>query len=75
MGSHYKMKINYKEPTIIDKLEEAIQQARSDNKTIETIELNDAELKEFCEIGGYAFSKQCGYTYKHLRLKYDWNRE
>ena len=68
------MKIQYKEPTIIDKLDEALDLAREQNRPIEKIELNKAELEEFCELGGFAYSEMCGYTYKHVRLSYDWGR-
>ena len=67
------MKIVYKEPSIIDKINDAISHAKYNNKEIDCIELSATELSEYCELSGYAFSKNCGYTYKHYRIKYDWS--
>jgi hypothetical protein len=66
------MKIEYKSPSIIDRIEEAIEQSKKDNKRIECIRLSAPELFEFCEVSGYAFTKESGYTYKHYKVAYDW---
>ena len=63
------MKIEYKKPNIIDRIDEAIAQAKL---PIECIRLSAPELSEFCEAKGMAFSKECEYTYKEYRVAYDW---
>ena len=65
------MKIEYSEPTVVDRIEEAIEQARAEGQRIKTIRLTAPELEEFCDIGGKAFNKQCVYTYKDLRVEFD----
>ena len=65
------MKIKYQEPTIVDRLEAAIEQARAEGRRIERFELTEPELTEFCQLGNLAYSKGCGYTYKHLKISYD----
>ena len=65
------MKIEYTEPTVVDRIEEAIAQAKKENKQIDCIRLSAPELAEFCEIGGQAFSKGCRYTYKDYSVAYD----
>jgi hypothetical protein len=66
------MKIVYKKPSILAKLDEAIELAIREKKQIQSIELTATELSEFCEASGYAFAKGCGYTYKHVPITYDW---
>lgn len=66
------MRIEYKPPSIIDKLDAAITEAQTNNQRIDNIRLSAQELKEFCDITGMAYSKQCRYTYKHLIIAYDW---
>ena len=63
------MKIEYLEPTIFNRIDEAIAQA---TKPIKAIRLSAPELAEFCELKGMAFSKECEYTYKQYRVAYDW---
>lgn len=67
------MKIEYAEPTVVDRIEEAIEQAKAVGQRIKTIRLTAPELEEFCDIGEKAFNKQCVYTYKDYRVAYDWD--
>ena len=66
------MRVEYKTPNIIDKLDAAIKEARAEGKRIDNIRLSTAELAEFCDITGMAYAKQCHYTYKHIVIAYDW---
>ncbi len=66
------MKIDYKEPTVIDRIDQAIARALENQQTIDTIRLSATELEEFCQAEGKAFSKECGYRYKGFRVAYDW---
>lgn len=66
------LRIIHKKPTIIELLDEVIKQSI---KPIESIKLDESELRQFCDITGYAFSKQCGYTYKHYKITYDWESQ
>jgi hypothetical protein len=64
------LRINYKKPTILDELDEAIKRSIESGKSIESIELTGPELSKFCDALGYAFSKGCGYDYKNVRISY-----
>ena len=64
------MKVVYREPTIIDKINDVISHAKYNDKDIDCIELTEPELLEFCSYAGTAFSKGCGYTYKHYKIRY-----
>ena len=66
------MRVEYAEPTVIDRIEEAIAQARVTDQRIGSIRLTEAELEEFCELSDRAVNKNCVYTYKHVRVAYDW---
>ena len=66
------MKIDYKEPTVIDRIDQAIARAVENQQTIDTIRLTAQELEEFCQAEGKAFSKEYGYRYKGFRVAYDW---
>ncbi len=68
------MKVNYKPPSIIDKLDTAIEESMQNKKRISSVELTKEELEEFCNAFGYAYAEGCGYTYKHIHIKYDWGR-
>lgn len=67
------MRVEYKPPSIIDKLDAAIEEARAEGRRIDNIRLSTAELAEFCDINGVVHSKRCHYTYKHIIIAYDWN--
>lgn len=67
------MRVEYRTPNIIDKLDEAIENASKEGKKIDNIRLSTAELGEFCETTGMAFNRQMRYTYKHYIIAYDWN--
>lgn len=66
------MKIDYREPTVIDRIDQAIAQAVENEQTIDCIRLSATELDEFCHLEGKAFSKECGYYYKGFKVAYDW---
>lgn len=66
------MKIEYAEPTMQARIDQAIAQARTEGRDIECIRLSAPELSRFCDEGGLAFDKNCTYTYKHYRIAYDW---
>ena len=66
------MKIDYKEPTVIDRIDQAIARAVENQQAIDTIRLSATELDEFCHLEGKALSKECGYRYKGFRVAYDW---
>jgi phosphoribulokinase len=67
------MRIEYKNPNIIDRLDEAIEQAKKEGKRISNFRLSASELMDFCNTTGMAYSKQAHYTYKHYTIAYDWS--
>jgi hypothetical protein len=66
------VKIDYKEPTVIDRIDQAIAQALENEQAIDTIRLSATELEEFCQAEGKAFGKEYGYRYRGFRVAYDW---
>ena len=66
------MKIHYKEPTVIDRIDQAIARALENQQAIDTIRLTAQELQEFCQAEGRAFGKEYFYHYKGFRVAYDW---
>ena len=66
------MKIDYRELTVIDRIDQAIDQALENEQAIDSIRLTARELEEFCHLQGRAFSKESGYRYRGFRVAYDW---
>jgi len=66
------MKIEYKELTVIDRIDQALAQALENEQAIDLIRLTAAELEEFCHLQGRAFSRESGYRYRGFRVAYDW---
>ena len=66
------MKIDYRELTVVDRIDQAIDQALENEQAIDSIRLSAAELEEFCHLQGRAFSKESGYRYRGFRVAYDW---
>lgn len=66
------MKIEYREPDIVTRIDQAIAQAQLDEQSIDCIRLSRAELEEFCHLQGRAFSKESAYYYQGFRVAYDW---
>ena len=66
------MKIDYKDPDVVTRIDQAIAQALLDEQSIDCIRLSRAELEEFCHLQGRAFSKESSYRYKGFRVAYDW---
>ena len=66
------MKIDYRELTVIDRIDQAIDQALENEQAIDCIRLTAQELEEFCHLEGQAYSRESGYRYKGFRVAYDW---
>jgi hypothetical protein len=66
------VKIHYKEPTVKERIDQAIARALENQQTIDTIRLTAQELEEFCQLEGRAFSKEYGYRYRGFKVAYDW---
>lgn len=66
------MKIDYKEPTVITRIDQAITQALQNEVAIDCIRLSARELDEFCFLQEKAFSKECNYYYRGFKVAYDW---
>lgn len=66
------MKIDYKDPDIVTRIDQAIAQALLDEQAIDCIRLSQAELEEFCHLQGNAFGKEYGYRYRGFKVAYDW---
>lgn len=65
------MRIEYAEPTVVDRIEAAIAQARLEDQRIKCIRLTRDELEEFCQVSGMIFNITSAYTYKHHRVAWD----
>lgn len=65
------VKVLYQEPTVLDRIDEAIAQAQVIDQRIKSIRLTEPELDEFCELNDKAFNKNCVYTYKNVRVEFD----
>lgn len=66
------MKIDYRELTVIDRIDQAIDQALENEQAIDCIRLTAPELDEFCHLQGRAFSRESGYRYRGFKIAYDW---
>jgi len=66
------MKIDYRELTVVDRIDQALAQALENEQAIDLIRLSDAELEEFCHLQGRAFSRESGYRYRGFKIAYDW---
>jgi len=66
------MKIDYRELTVVDRIDQALAQALENEQAIDSIRLSARELEEFCHLQGRAFSKESGYRYRGFRVVYDW---
>lgn len=67
------MRVEYRNPDIIDMLDAAIEEARAAGRRIDNIRLTGSELAEFCNKTGMLYTKQSHYTYKHIIIAYDWS--
>jgi hypothetical protein len=66
------MKIDYKDPDVVTRIDQAIAQALLDEQAIDCIRLSQQELEEFCQLQGRAFGKEYSYCYRGFRVAYDW---
>jgi hypothetical protein len=70
------MKVHYKRNSITMELDKAIAESIELGKRISHVALDQLEMKEFCKEFGYEFIlsdySTHSYTYKDVKVTYDW---
>jgi hypothetical protein len=70
------MKVHYKKDSVVMKLDKEISEAFSLGKEINYIALDQLEMTQFCREFGYEFIlsdySTHSYTYKDVKVTYDW---
>jgi hypothetical protein len=73
------MKVHYKKDSVVMELDKAITESIELGKRIDFVHLDQLEMKEFCKEFGYEFNlndySTHSYTYKDVRVSYDWGRK